>query len=424
MSLGLPGDRVAAAARAGRARAALRLRRATAPRAARVDVAAAALVLARRPPDLRGLRLLPFAGFLVVRVAPRARRGAAHRGRARRVRVPAAAFFAWLLPVVRDTRSRHARRRVRRARALAHYADQLDVSRRRATGSRPRCSAAAARSRSRRSLLAAARGARRAPALGGVRARRDARRARLTLVPRSSPRFSDAVSLSQSRRAAGFVPFAVAFAGGLGVLARALRVFVLPRRCSRGSRSSSRIPGDFAYRLERRRPGGRDVDRGRPAARRRSSSALVRAAPRGERLAGSSASRRRLRAPGRRARPGTGAPSARAAREPAHTRPRRGAARASARAAPSSSPTSRRATASRPSRRCTSRPRPRSRGRHGEEPAVRAAQGGAARSSAPATSAFRGAPARAGSSSTAPLPRGRRPPVYEDVRYALYRLAP
>src|SRR5206468_10062081 len=50
----------------------------------------------------------------------------------------------------------------------------------------------------------------------------------LELAPFLFPRFSDLVSLSQSRRAAGFVPFAVAFAGGAAVLTRALRIAVLP----------------------------------------------------------------------------------------------------------------------------------------------------------------------------------------------------
>ena len=42
------------------------------------------------------------------------------------------------------------------------------------------------------------------------------------------PHFSDLVSLSQSRRAVGFVPFAFALAGGAAVLTRFLRLAVLP----------------------------------------------------------------------------------------------------------------------------------------------------------------------------------------------------
>jgi hypothetical protein len=50
----------------------------------------------------------------------------------------------------------------------------------------------------------------------------------LELWPVAFTHFSDLVSLSQSRRAAGFVPFAVAFAGGVAVLKRALRWALLP----------------------------------------------------------------------------------------------------------------------------------------------------------------------------------------------------
>ena len=68
------------------------------------------------------------------------------------------------------------------------------------------------------------------------------------------PRFSDLVSLSQSRRAAGFVPFAFAFAGGAAVLARALRIFVLPVALAAGIVLAARVSG----RLRRRdsRDGG------------------------------------------------------------------------------------------------------------------------------------------------------------------------
>src|SRR5207247_9111733 len=63
------------------------------------------------------------------------------------------------------------------------------------------------------------------------------------------PRFSDLVSLSQSRRAAGFVPFAVALAGGAAVLARALRLLVLPLALAAGIVLQLEYPGDFGRRL-------------------------------------------------------------------------------------------------------------------------------------------------------------------------------
>ena len=116
--------------------------------------------------------------------------------------------------------------------------------------------------------------------------------------------FSDAVSLSQSRRAAGFVPFAFAFAGGLALLSRS--VAVLPLALVAGIVLEQRWPGDFAYglgdggpaavtwfALRRRRPGARasgcvfadaaDSERhGRARARGRA----LRAAGRGARLRG------------------------------------------------------------------------------------------------------------------------------------------
>ena len=74
----------------------------------------------------------------------------------------------------------------------------------------------------------------------------------LMLVPELFTRFSDAVSISQARRAAGFVPFAFAVAGGAAVLARAAR----DRRARRsgsppGSRSSSPTPATSATRSTR-----------------------------------------------------------------------------------------------------------------------------------------------------------------------------
>jgi hypothetical protein len=63
------------------------------------------------------------------------------------------------------------------------------------------------------------------------------------------PHFSDLVSLSQSRRAGGFVPFALALAGGLAVMARALRLAVLPVALAAGIALQLAYPGDFGRRL-------------------------------------------------------------------------------------------------------------------------------------------------------------------------------
>jgi hypothetical protein len=59
------------------------------------------------------------------------------------------------------------------------------------------------------------------------------------------PHFSDFVSLSQSRRAAGFVPFAFALAGGTAVAARFLGRAVLPVALAAGIALQLEYPGEF-----------------------------------------------------------------------------------------------------------------------------------------------------------------------------------
>jgi hypothetical protein len=66
----------------------------------------------------------------------------------------------------------------------------------------------------------------------------------LMLVPTLFGHFSDLVSLSQSRRAAGFLPFAFAFAGGLALLARSL--LSVPAALAGGIILQAAWPGDFA----------------------------------------------------------------------------------------------------------------------------------------------------------------------------------
>ena len=70
------------------------------------------------------------------------------------------------------------------------------------------------------------------------------------LVPWLFTPFSDVVSLSQSRRLAGFVPFAFALAGGHGVLARLLGPLVVPLALVAGIVFQALHPGDFGYTLE------------------------------------------------------------------------------------------------------------------------------------------------------------------------------
>src|SRR5207249_4122525 len=121
--------------------------------------------------------------------------------------------FAWLAPIVSETRS-HNPNASERARGVAQYAGDLTVhsttSYHLAPGLVARSGAIAVAALVLVPLAAAA--ARRrwsALVLGGT-----VLVLALELSALVFPRFSDLVSLSQSRRAAGFVPFAVAFAGG------------------------------------------------------------------------------------------------------------------------------------------------------------------------------------------------------------------
>ena len=65
------------------------------------------------------------------------------------------------------------------------------------------------------------------------------------LVPWIFPRFANAISLSQARRAAGFVPFAFALTGGAAVLSCLLRLAVLPLALAAGIGLERAYPGGF-----------------------------------------------------------------------------------------------------------------------------------------------------------------------------------
>ena len=221
-------------------------RRAGRPRGA---LAAAFGALALVHPTYALFALIPLAATPSCAVAEwrasgaRARRG----GRARR-----RSSLLWLRPLVNET-ARHdptptragARARALRATSSSIWSVDRFRARRRALVGRTR------RGRGRGARARAARG--RSPArrrwgafvLGGTVAV-----LALMLVPELFTRFSDAVSLSQSRRAAGFVPFAFAFAGGLA-LARAARLARCRSRSSPGSCSQHWWPGDFELRPAR-----------------------------------------------------------------------------------------------------------------------------------------------------------------------------
>ena len=218
---------------------------------------------------------LPFAGFLAVRWlwtrGTRARIGLALAA----LVVPAGLFFALAAARRAATPPRTRRAPARCARGLAPVPRPARRPRRTSLYSlapevlgRSGAVAVAAL------LLVPLAGLASPTALGRVRRRRLARRARRSA---SSPwlftPFSDAVSLSQSRRAAGFLPFAFAFAGGLGRAPRDCSgAGSLPLAFAAGIVLQLAYPGDFDYRLTDGGPAARDLDRG---ARRRWSALVV-----------------------------------------------------------------------------------------------------------------------------------------------------
>ena len=94
-----------------------------------------------------------------------------------------------------------------------------------------------------------------APSLGGrMSSAARSRSSRLRFFPWLFTPFSDAVSLSQSRRLAGFIPFGFALAGGMGVLAALLGRFVAPLALVAGIVLQWQFPGDFGYTLDQGGP--------------------------------------------------------------------------------------------------------------------------------------------------------------------------
>ena len=265
-------------------------------------LAAAGLALALVHPTYAVFLAVPLAGYLVARAIM-----------ARGELVPAAvAFGAFaapmvavscaLLPIVQKTVSHQPGEDALRA-AFAKYPDQLDVISEASYRLAPEVfgrSGAIAIAALIMVPLAALVPLRRWSAfvLGGSLAV-----LAVTLTSALFPTFADLVSISQARRAAGFLPFAFAFAGGLIVLTSLLRWLVLPVALGAGIVLQLAFPGDFGYRLEGGGPayvtwarGARRLDRLRDRRAR-----PLAGHPRAGRAAGR-ARGRALRLPGRRPR--------------------------------------------------------------------------------------------------------------------------
>jgi hypothetical protein len=212
------------------------------------SAAAASFAIAVVHPTYALFLVVPFTGFLLVRFLWVRRDAAADALALAALTLPMALFFAWLLPIVGDTASVDPDA-AERLRGFEKYQGQLSGT--------PDSFAVVPELFGRTGAVAvaalllaplAAFAARRrwaAYVVGGALAV-----FAITLIPGVFTAFSDAVSLSQSRRLAGFVPFGVAVAGGIGVLARLIGPVVAPVALAAAIVLQLLYPGDFGYTLE------------------------------------------------------------------------------------------------------------------------------------------------------------------------------
>jgi len=218
-----------------------------------LTLAAAGMGLAFVHPTYALFVALPLAGFGLARLLLAGKDARRSAGGLLAFGAPVLLVFAWLEPIVAETRS-HNPSASERARALAQYATDLVVhspsSYHLAPGVVGRAGAVAVAALVLTPLAGlAARRRWSALVVGGT-----VLVLALELSALLFPHFSDLVSLSQARRAAGFVPFAFALAGGAAVLARALPALVLPGALAAGIVLEHEYPGDFGLRLQKGGP--------------------------------------------------------------------------------------------------------------------------------------------------------------------------
>ena len=217
------------------------------PVLATLGVAAGALALVH--PTYALFVLIPLVGYVVARlVLARAELVEGVLALAAVV-VPAGLVALWLRPIARETVSVNPSGD-ELTRALQHYRNQLDVftdgSYRLAPEVVGRAGAVAVLALFAVPLaVLAARRRWGAFVIGGFLAV-----LALVLWPTLFTHFADAVSISQARRAAGFVPFPFAVAGGAAVLARLLSLGALPVGLAAGIAFQLAYPGDFGYALD------------------------------------------------------------------------------------------------------------------------------------------------------------------------------
>ena len=212
------------------------------------STAAAGFVLAVVHPTYAIFLWIPFVGFLLVRALwerKDLRQGALALGA---LVVPAALFMLWLRPIVNDTRS-VSPDADELQRAFDQYGSQLVIHSETSYNLAPEVFTRAGAVAIAALLMIPLAGfaARRrwaAYVVGGSLAVFAA-----MLLPSLFTTLSDLVSISQARRAAGFLPFAFAFAGGMGVLARLVGPILLPLMLGAGMFLQIVYPGDFDYVL-------------------------------------------------------------------------------------------------------------------------------------------------------------------------------
>ena len=222
-------------------------------RALVLSTAAAGLALAVVHPTYAIFLWIPFVGFLAVRALwarEDVRSGTIALGA---LVVPGALFMLWLRPIVNDTRSVSPDAEELR-RAFEQYRGQLVVHSTTSYNLAPEVFTRAGAVAIAALLLVP---------LAGLAARR--RWAAyvvggslavfvVMLLPFFFTSLSDLVSISQARRAAGFLPFAFALAGGMGVLARLVGPILLPLMLGAGMFLQIVYPGDFEYVLKNPAP--------------------------------------------------------------------------------------------------------------------------------------------------------------------------
>jgi hypothetical protein len=217
-----------------------------------VLVAASGLVLAVVHPTYALFTLLVLGGYAVVRllVAPGELRTLALAGGA--LAVGALVFLAWLFPTVQDTASftPSGEQVQSRQHGFERYPGQFIVS----SDSRFHLNPEVITRAGPVPLAAlclvplalfAVRRRWAALVLGGTLAVLG-----VLLLDHVFAPFADAVSLSQARRLAGFLPIGFALAGGAAVLARMVSYALLPLALAAGIALEWAWPGDFGYRLK------------------------------------------------------------------------------------------------------------------------------------------------------------------------------